>query len=71
MSNFFVTSARALTYKYEDQSIMKVKSFGGNCMPPCKNFLVGKIKRETFMARKWKTSIDDFLGVIKEKYVKK
>ena len=40
-------------------------------MPPCKNFLVGKIKRETFMARKWKTSIDDFLGVIKEKYVKK
>ena len=44
--------------KDENQSVTKVKSFDGNCMPSCKKVLTEKIKRTKFVARKWMTSVD-------------
>ena len=44
--------------KDESQSVTKVKSFDGSCMPPCKKVLTEKIKRTKFVARKWMTSVD-------------
>ena len=39
--------------KDESQSVTKVKSFDGSCMPSCKKVLTEKIKRTKFVARKW------------------
>ena len=44
--------------KDESQSVTKVKSFDGSCMPSCKKVLTEKIKRTKFVARKWMTSVD-------------
>ena len=37
---------------------MKVKSFDGSRMPPCKKVFNEKIKRTKFVAKKWMTSVD-------------
>ena len=38
--------------KDENQSVIKVKSFDGSCMLPCKKVLTEKVKSTNFVARK-------------------